>query len=198
MVKTEALRGSPFEEEEKILSEAIIEFGNRGFDLASIQHIVFESGISRGSFYQYFEDKTDLFGEVLMEISARKMKYLEPVLEKKEEYGLFELIKELLMLAMNFGLEDPTAFQIGKDISSSKTLDMKEFMKSMQKEIYKRNHISPESLYQKAIENSIARGGNQLPRAFLPDFWSFNKEKLSSMERHDTGCRINPFLIVSV
>jgi len=148
----------PQEKKDTILHEAMLEFGHYGFDLASIQRIIEQSGISRGSFYQYFEDKTDIFGEVMLEISARKMKYLNPVLEKKEEYGLFELLKEMVKKAVHFGLEDPVAFQIGKDLISSKTLDMKTFLESMKEEVYKRNHISPESLYVKAIENSLARG----------------------------------------
>ncbi|MBT7093507.1 MAG: TetR/AcrR family transcriptional regulator, partial [Bacteroidetes bacterium] len=147
----------PQEKKDTILHEAMLEFGHYGFDLASIQRIIEQSGISRGSFYQYFEDKTDIFGEVMLEISARKMKYLNPVLEKKEEYGLFELLKEMVKKAVHFGLEDPVAFQIGKDLISSKTLDMKTFLESMKEEVYKRNHISPESLYVKAIENSLAR-----------------------------------------
>jgi len=148
----------PKEKKENILKEAMLEFGHYGFDLASIQRITEQSGISRGSFYQYFEDKADIFGEVLIEISARKMKYLEPVLESEEEYGLFELIEKLVKQAVQFGIEDPLAFQIGKDLFTSKTLNMKEFLESMKEEVYKRNHISPESLYMKAIENSIERG----------------------------------------
>ncbi|MEA1877486.1 MAG: TetR/AcrR family transcriptional regulator [Bacteroidota bacterium] len=148
----------PKEKKENILNEAMLEFGHYGFDLSSIQRIIEQSGISRGSFYQYFEDKADIFGEVLIEISARKMKYLEPVLQSKEEYGLFELIEKLLMQAVEFGMDDPLAFQIGKDLFTSKTLNIKEFLESLKKEIYKRNHISPESLYLKAIENSIKRG----------------------------------------
>lgn len=44
------------EKKENILNEAMLEFGHYGFDLASIQRIIEQSGISRGSFYQYFED----------------------------------------------------------------------------------------------------------------------------------------------
>ncbi len=148
----------PKKKKDNILNEAMLEFGHYGFDLASIQRIIEQSGISRGSFYQYFEDKADIFGEVLIEISARKMKYLEPVLESKEEYGLFELIEKLVMQAVEFGMDDPLAFQIGKDLLTSKTLNVKEFMISLKEEIYKKNHICPESLYLKAIENSIKRG----------------------------------------
>ena len=148
----------PIEKKETILYEALIEFGHNGFDMASIQNIVEQSNISRGSFYQYFEDKADLFGEVLMEISASKMKFLEPVLNNENEYGLFELIEKLVEQGVEFGMEKPLAVQIVKDIPASKTLDMEKFMKDMKDKIYERNQITPEGLYLKAIENSIKRG----------------------------------------
>ncbi len=144
--------------QDTILKAAIAEFSQYGFDLSSIQRIITVSGIPRGSFYQYFEDKTDIFGEVMFEISKRKMKYMQPVMDRAAEYGLYDLIKGFVKAGVQFGLDDPVAFQIGKDIFTSKSLDIKKFLKSMQEEIYKRNHISPESLYYGAVQNSIAKG----------------------------------------
>lgn len=148
----------PAEKKETILYEALIEFGYNGFDKASIQNIIAQSNISRGSFYQYFEDKADLFGEIWMEISVSKMKFLEPVLDNENEYGLFELIEKLVEQGVEFGIQNPLAVQIAKDMPASKTLDVGKFMKDMKDKIYERNHITPEYLYLKAIENSLERG----------------------------------------
>lgn len=148
----------PQEKQATILKAAIEEFSQQGFDLSSIQRIITSSGIPRGSFYQYFEDKTDLFGEVMFEISKRKMKYLQPVMDSDENFGLYDLIREFVKAGVQFGLNDPVAFQIGKDIFGSKTLDQQKFLKNMQSEIYQRHHISPESMYLGAIQISIAKG----------------------------------------
>lgn len=51
----------PQEKQERILAAAKNEFTHARYDDASINQIVRESGISRGSFYQYFEDKQDIF-----------------------------------------------------------------------------------------------------------------------------------------
>ena len=51
----------PQEKQERILAAAKKEFTHARYDEASINQIVRESGISRGSFYQYFEDKQDIF-----------------------------------------------------------------------------------------------------------------------------------------
>ena len=51
----------PAEKQEKLLEAATREFSNRPFNEASINHIIKEAGIPRGSFYMYFTDKEDLF-----------------------------------------------------------------------------------------------------------------------------------------
>ena len=51
----------PAEKQEKLLEAATQEFSNRPFNEASINHIIKEAGIPRGSFYMYFTDKEDLF-----------------------------------------------------------------------------------------------------------------------------------------
>lgn len=49
------------QKKERILKAAVREFSNRKYAEASINQIIKESDISRGSFYQYFEDKDDLY-----------------------------------------------------------------------------------------------------------------------------------------
>lgn len=60
------------EKQEKLLSAAVREFTERPYNEASINRIVREAGIPRGSFYMYFRDKEDLF-HYLMEESINKM-----------------------------------------------------------------------------------------------------------------------------
>ncbi|NLB99322.1 MAG: TetR/AcrR family transcriptional regulator [Lactobacillales bacterium] len=51
----------PDEKKERLLKAAYSEFSKVSLDESSINAIIHESGISRGSFYQYFEDKEDLY-----------------------------------------------------------------------------------------------------------------------------------------
>lgn len=46
-----------------ILEVAAREFGDHGFEGASLNHILAEAGVSKGAAYYYFEDKADLFAE---------------------------------------------------------------------------------------------------------------------------------------
>ena len=51
----------PAEKQEKLLEAATREFSHKPFNEASINQIIREAGIPRGSFYMYFQDKEDLF-----------------------------------------------------------------------------------------------------------------------------------------
>ena len=55
----------PAEKQEKLLEAATREFSHRPFNEASINQIIKEAGIPRGSFYMYFTDKEDLFRYLL-------------------------------------------------------------------------------------------------------------------------------------
>lgn len=69
----------PQEKQERILAAAKREFTHARYEDASINQIIREAGIPRGSFYQYFEDKQDIFlyflkdyrREILLSFSQR-------------------------------------------------------------------------------------------------------------------------------
>lgn len=48
-----------------ILETAAVEFAARGFDGTSLNQLIERLGISKGSFYYYFDDKADLFSTVV-------------------------------------------------------------------------------------------------------------------------------------
>lgn len=49
------------EKQESIMRAAIHEFGGNGFARAKIEEIAKNAGVAKGSIYQYFEDKKELF-----------------------------------------------------------------------------------------------------------------------------------------
>ncbi|MDD3048789.1 MAG: TetR/AcrR family transcriptional regulator [Bacilli bacterium] len=55
----------PFNKQTKILKSSIKEFSKCSLADASIANIISDAGIPRGSFYQYFENKEDLYFYVL-------------------------------------------------------------------------------------------------------------------------------------
>lgn len=53
------------ERQDEIIRAAADEFGEKGYDSASINRIIAKAGVSKGSLYYYFEDKGDLFSTVM-------------------------------------------------------------------------------------------------------------------------------------
>jgi AcrR family transcriptional regulator len=55
----------------RVVDAAMAEFGARGFSAGSLNVIAREAGVAKGSLFQYFEDKLDLFAYVCDECSGR-------------------------------------------------------------------------------------------------------------------------------
>ena len=49
----------------RILETAAVEFAKRGFEGVSLNQLIDQVGMSKGSFYYYFDDKEDLFTTVV-------------------------------------------------------------------------------------------------------------------------------------
>ena len=61
----------PEEKREKIIEMALEEFSKNTFTNASITKIAENAGIAKGSVYQYFSDKKDLY-KYIVELSGQK------------------------------------------------------------------------------------------------------------------------------
>lgn len=62
------------EKQQRIIDAAGEEFAEKGYEGASINRIIKQAGISKGSLYYYFEDKADLFATVVTYASEKIMK----------------------------------------------------------------------------------------------------------------------------
>jgi len=59
------------ERRDRLVREAVVEFSERSFAEASLSQIARRSRIAKGSFYQYFEDKLDLYRWLVTEEAPR-------------------------------------------------------------------------------------------------------------------------------
>lgn len=154
----ETFNNLPSEKKESILDAAQTEFLERGFDLSSIQRIIKAGGISRGSFYQYFEDKQDLFALVVSRGRDKKIRFLKPILDKQKNLNFFDFIKQLYLAGLEFGRNNPELTKIGIDMINAKTLDSQKLIKDLRSETYQNLEIEEEDFYKKCIQNSIDSG----------------------------------------
>ena len=74
----------PPEKREKLLRCARAEFARAPFADASVNRIIRAAGIPRGSFYQYFRDKGDLFRYLLGQLGEKLVAIMENLLDRRE------------------------------------------------------------------------------------------------------------------
>lgn len=84
----------PEDKRNKLIESAEIEFTRVPLFQASIANIIKMAGISRGSFYQYFEDKDDLYS-YLLEGKLKKAKLYFISLLEKHQGDLIEALMEM-------------------------------------------------------------------------------------------------------
>ncbi len=58
---TETWWNLPAEKRQRVTEAAMVEWGNRGFSAGSLNVIAREAGIAKGSLFQYFDDKLDMY-----------------------------------------------------------------------------------------------------------------------------------------
>lgn len=103
----------PADKRQRIITEAVAEFRDHSYQQASINRIVERTGIAKGSFYQYFTDKQDLFFHIMDLIGQEKMKYIEPALLNPQETSFFAIIREIYRSGIEFALNHPDYLAIG-------------------------------------------------------------------------------------
>jgi AcrR family transcriptional regulator len=109
----------PIKRRDRLVREAITEFSERTYAEASLSQIAKRSQIPKGSFYQYFEDKLDLYRWLLTEEAPRyKREFVGAATPKGEfwadleafvERGMAFLVEHPRIARLTAAAADPTA-----------------------------------------------------------------------------------------
>jgi len=101
----------PEEKRNIIIGAAIDEFAQYGLENASTNRIVANSGISKGSFYQYFEDKQDVFMYLLTVLDGEKMEYFKGKHPPSTNMDTFQYFRWMIKEGMEFNTSNPRLTQ---------------------------------------------------------------------------------------
>ncbi|WP_437724093.1 TetR/AcrR family transcriptional regulator [Sorangium sp. So ce861] len=111
--------GLPEERRDRLVREAIAEFADRTYAEASLSQIARRARIPKGSFYQYFEDKLDLYRWLLTEEAPRRKREFVGAaaqegdfwarLEAQIERGMAFLVEHPRLARLSAAAADPTA-----------------------------------------------------------------------------------------
>jgi len=97
----------PDDKRERIAELAIEEFSERPYSKASISRMVERAGIAKGSFYQYFEDKLDVYRWLMFDYTAAKKLAFLKEHPAPTAISFFEQLEHLFLFGLKFGLTHP-------------------------------------------------------------------------------------------
>jgi len=134
-----------------IISSALEEFSSASYDSASINQICRKTNMAKGSFYQYFTDKLDLYVYIMAHAVDAKLSFFSQALEQFKELTLQEQIRLLFVKGIEFAKEYPLYAALGEQFSRE---DNETARSAVMKEGEKRS----DTLFVQMIEHSKSKG----------------------------------------
>ena len=177
----------PKEKREAIEQASILEFANHTFTEASINQIVKASNISRGSFYQYFEDKEDCYLHILTMIAKEKMELFGTIVNRSEQDSIFDEYEQMIEATIEWIKQKPLYYQMGMYMD----MDDSEFIQKLSK----RNQASMDYFIQ-LVKRDQDRGlikSSINPVVLVDMLWSINRNTLMQfyLKQDFDGMRIH-------
>ncbi|HHX02114.1 MAG TPA: TetR/AcrR family transcriptional regulator [Firmicutes bacterium] len=134
---TETFNNLPKDKQEAIIRAAVAEFAKSAYEQASLTKIVAQAGIAKGSMYQYFENKRELYLYILNMAYAEKKRFLQGVFDEDDDF--FATLKRYYRRSYLFAKEFPLYHRVithywdycaefDQEIRSSRELRANEFI----------------------------------------------------------------------
>ncbi len=137
------------EKREQITQIAIDEFADNEFDAVSISRIVARAGIAKGSFYQYFSGKEDLYAYLLGLLMDAKLEFLSGDSPDPQHAGIFAYLRWGTRMSMQLQFAYPKLFQIGLRALQARTFPLA-FEAKMRDESL--------AFYRRLVDTGVAQG----------------------------------------
>jgi AcrR family transcriptional regulator len=149
----------PEEKRRLILDLAIEEFADRDYNSASISNIVARAGIAKGSLYQYFEDKRDLYLYLLQLAAEEKKAFLAEHPPPDLNMDVFAYIRWLMQMGARFELSNPKLTQVAyRALFSDRPFGDEPFMQLRQSVLSYYEHMVRLGIQQGVIDPDIDVG----------------------------------------
>lgn len=102
----------PEDKRRTIIHLAIDEFADNSYENASISRVVARAGIAKGSLYQYFADKKDLYLYLLDIAAQEKLAFLQSIEPPDPQMSIFAYMRWMVSANTHFELSHPRLGQV--------------------------------------------------------------------------------------
>lgn len=118
----------PEEKRRKIEEAALAEFSAYGYKSSNMNRIVEGANIAKGSFYQYFVDKKDLYFHLIEAAGVEKLRRIQSVLDERAAHSFAYNLAAIFRVGLNFAHESPALYRVGEDFARANADLMGEFV----------------------------------------------------------------------
>ena len=119
-------RHLPRDKQERVLAAALAEFADRGYHAASLNRLVAQAGIAKGSLYQYFPNKEGIFRHIFQFALGLVRRTLTAVKEETLKENFFTRLEKSLLAGVRFSREHPRVFSLYLKIQFDKNVPCRE------------------------------------------------------------------------
>ncbi len=112
-------------DENRLLEEALKEFTGHSYEEASVNRIISNAGIAKGSFYYRFQNKYELYLFLLREASSQKWKFIKAETgDDSTARDIFELFLKQAESGVRFAAVHPGYHKLGIMLSREKGTEL--------------------------------------------------------------------------
>ncbi len=191
----------PQEKQNHILDISLEEFYNQGYEKASISRIVETAGIAKGSFYQYFEGKEDLFRHFVQVAREKQLLFVNKLMEGTGDLPFFQLLELLLNGGLTFRKENPRLALVIERFMRSSDAALKEII--MGENVKVSDQFNQQILAEAAAKKEIRPVLNIAFTAHMMtglsqsmvDYLNSQNQELSTMDEKDFSLLVDEVLI---
>ena len=141
----------PSKKRERILQAGLEEFAAHPYLKSSTNRIIEKADISKGSFYQYFDNKKDLYKYIINKATDEKIEFLNEQLLDYEKQNFFKYLRALFVGGIKFKKEYPLLSKIGDRLLTGDN-------ESLKNEIYAESRPKSNQFFLNILEKAAERG----------------------------------------
>lgn len=136
------------EKRQRIIKAALNEFADHQYLKTSINRIIEQAEISKGSFYQYFENKKDLYKYIIDQATETKMKFLRQKLQDYQKHDFFRLLRELFIAGIQLRNRHPLISKIGDRLLSGEN-------EALKNEVYAETRPKSNQFFEMVLKKAV-------------------------------------------
>jgi AcrR family transcriptional regulator len=143
-----------FDRKSELMEAALDEFCTKSYEEASLNNIIKNAGISKGTFYYHFQDKQALYMHLMQLLVDAKIEFMERKLSDyvhNEDLSIFENLKLQARFSVEFAKEYPKYYLLGLMFYREKGKEIYTWVMDML-------DVTSEAYYDSILEKAMKRG----------------------------------------